>query len=114
MKKLLVLLLSFGLIYSSSAGEVDTNIIKTQALNACADCNLKGADLTGTNHSETNLSGANLSDADLSEADLVGANLIRANLSKADLSGANLRDAKLSKATLCNAETPWGIDDSGC
>ena len=75
--------------FNSSAGEIETNILKLKALNACESCNLQGANLT--------------------YADLRYANLTGAILYKADL-----RDAYLSNATLCNTETPWGIDDSGC
>ena len=89
-KLLLILILSLGLIGISSAGEVETNILKVKALNSCKDCNLQGADLSEVN----NLIGAKLS----------GANLTGANLSRADIDGA----------TLCNTTTPWGIDDSGC
>ena len=85
MKKLLLLLiLSLGLIGTTSAGEVDTNILKLKALNYCDSCNLSGVNLSG--------------------ADLRGA----------DLSGADLKNANLREATLCNTKTPWGIDDSGC
>ena len=47
MKKILILLLlSLGLIGATSAGEVETNILKLKALNACESCNLRGADLS--------------------------------------------------------------------
>jgi len=60
-KLLLLLLLSLGFIGSASAGEVDTNISKLKASNACVSCNL-----TRT----TYLSKANLSKANLSEVKL--------------------------------------------
>jgi hypothetical protein len=61
MKKLIIiLLLSLGFIGVASAGEVETNILKLKALNACESCNLRGADL----------SDAYLIEADLSEATL--------------------------------------------
>ena len=61
MKKLLLLLiLSLGLIGTTSAGEVDTNILKLKVLNACVGCDLNGA----------NLMGANLEGADLNRATL--------------------------------------------
>ena len=67
MKKLLLLLLllSLGLIGTTSAGEVETNILKLKALGTCEGCNLQGADL-----SEADLSGANLKNVDLSGATL--------------------------------------------
>ena len=95
MKKLLLLLLLFlGLMGIASADDVETNIVKLKAKNACEICNLQGADLSGTD----------LTDANLSGADLSGANLSKAYLANANLSGA----------TLCNTVTPWGIDNSGC
>ena len=103
-KLLIILLLSLGLIGTTSAGEVDTNILKLKASESCEGCNLNGADL----------SWADLSGADLSWADLSGADLIWADLSKANLSGADLSGANTTGTTLCNTETPWGIDDSGC
>ena len=111
MKKqfLIILLLSLGLIGISSAGEVETNILKLNALNSCESCNLQGADLTAADLSEADLTGA-----DLSEADLSGANLIQANLRKANLSDADLSKAYLGGVTFCNTKLPWGIDDSGC
>ena len=80
MKKLLVLLLllSLGFIGVASAGEVDTNISKLKASNACVSCNL-----TRT----TYLSKANLREADLNGAILNYADLREATLVEADLSG---------------------------
>ena len=47
MKKLLILIiLCLGLIGTSSAGEVETNILKLKALNSCEMCNLVKADLS--------------------------------------------------------------------
>ena len=69
---------------------IDT-LIRT---NACAGCNLSGADLN-----RMNLAGADLSDADLSEA-----SLFLADLSGANLSGANLRGAKFGGADLANTD----------
>ena len=47
MKKLLILLLfSLGFTGISSAGEVETNILKFKSLNACEKCNLSGANLS--------------------------------------------------------------------
>jgi hypothetical protein len=48
MKSLLLsLLLSFSLIGASSAGEVETNIKKLNALNSCEECNLKETNFSG-------------------------------------------------------------------
>ena len=125
MKKILILLLlSLGLIGTTSAGEVETNILKLKALNACVSCNLKRANLTGANLSGANLknadlrkadlSGAFLNGADLSGAFLNGADLSKAFLFEADLSETYLTDANFTGATFCNTETPWGIENSGC
>ena len=128
MKKLLLLLILSFLSIQSFAGEVETNILKLKASNACKGCsfigadlseavlrkaNLKGADLRGANlykanFSDADLSGANFSDADLSEAnlsnaDLNSASLYNANLSKADLYKANLSGANLTEANLSGA-----------
>jgi uncharacterized protein YjbI with pentapeptide repeats len=85
MKKLLILLLlSLGFLGTTSAGEVETNILKLKSLNACKGCSFIGIDFGG--------------------ADFWGA----------DLSGADLKNANISGVTLCNTETPWGVDDSGC
>ena len=90
MKKLLILLLlSLGFMGTTSAGEVETNILKLNALNSCEGCNLQGANLSGID-------------------------CFRANLKNANLTGANLKNADLTGAMLCNTETPWGVDDSGC
>ena len=63
MKKqfLIILLLSLGLIGISSAGEVETNILKLKALNACDSCNLFEANLTGANITNAVFQEANLS-----------------------------------------------------
>ena len=120
MKKILILLLlSLGLIGTTSAGEVETNILKLKALNACVSCNLKRANLTGASLSGANLKNADLSEAflsgtDLSEAFLNGADLSKAFLFEADLSETYLTDANFTGATFCNTEAPWGIENSGC
>ena len=101
-------------IERSKTKEVETNILKLNALNSCDNCYLKGVNLSGSNLSESSFYYADLRDADLSDTDLSGADLSRANLRDADLSGSNLTGADLSLATLCNTKTPWGIDDSGC
>ena len=125
MKKLLLLiLLSLGFIVTASAGEVETNILKLKASNACKGCSfigadlseadLRGANLYKANFSDADLSGANLGYADLrganlTGADLTGAYLYNANLSKADLSGANPYNAVLRKANLKGANLT-GVD----
>jgi len=105
MKKLLLLLiLSLGFIGTTSAGEVETNILKLKALNACEGYNLQGADLWYEYLFGANLSGANLKDANLEYANLVIVNLEYANLSGANLSGAELYGINLSGANLTNAK----------
>jgi hypothetical protein len=94
MKKLLLLvLLLFSFIGTSSAGEVE--IRKLKESNTCVNCDLRQANL-----SWENLSGANLSWSDLKGANLRGANLTGANLTGAYLAKANLESSKLSKANL--------------
>ncbi|HBE58667.1 MAG TPA: hypothetical protein DEG17_22190 [Cyanobacteria bacterium UBA11149] len=61
-------------------------------------CQLKGANLRGTN-----LTGADIRSKDLSAADLRGANISSANLSQADLSLAKLSQANLSSGLLNGA-----------
>lgn len=133
MKKLLLLLiLSLGLIGTTSAGEV--NAMKLKALGSCIGCDLSnanysGADLSGVDLWRANVSGANFRGADLSgvdlwNADLRGANFSGADLSYADLrltnlrntnlSGANLTGANLYGAFFCITETPWGRDNTDC
>lgn len=81
--------------------------------NKCPNCDLSGADLTGTRLAEADLSGANLSGARLGGPGVIAADLRYANFKGADLSGADLRgvileganlsDAKLEKAMLVGA-----------
>jgi uncharacterized protein YjbI with pentapeptide repeats len=78
---------------------IEQNLLKLKALNACLGCDLSGADL-----SKAGLSGVNLS----------GAKLSNAYLSGADLTGATLKNAKIEGAIFCNTKTPWGLDNSGC
>ena len=66
MKKILIiLLLSLGFTSVTSAGEIDNNISKLKASNACVGCNLDRAYLSRRDFSGANLSGAILSYADL-------------------------------------------------
>jgi len=73
---------------------IEQNLLKLKALNACLGCDLSGADL--------------------SKAGLSGVNLSGAKLSNAYLSGATLKNAKIEGAIFCNTKTPWGLDNSGC
>ena len=114
-KLLLLLLLSFGFICTSYAGEVDTNISKLKASNACVSCNLNRTYLSKANLKEADLNRAILNYANLSEASLYRANLSGANLSGANLSGASLSSANLSEVKLCRTIMPNGFsDNSGC
>ena len=95
------------------------HLLKLKALNACEDCdlraaNLTGADLRGANLTRADLRGANLRGADFTGANLSGANLTRANLTEAYLKGANLKNASLRGAILCKTRMPWGKENSGC
>ena len=73
---------------------IEQNLLKLQALNACVGCDLSGASLV--------------------QVDLSGADLSGANLSYANLIGAKLRNAKIESTIFCNTQTPWGLDNSGC
>jgi hypothetical protein len=67
------------------------DVERLKATSECPNCNLRGANLSGTNLNKANLSGANLIMANLNKANLSGA-----NLSGAYLGSANLDDAILS------------------
>ena len=115
MKKLLVLLLlSLGFMGTTSAGEVETNILKLKALGTCESCNLGGADLSGADLSGADIYHVNLSGANLSGANLRWKNFRGSDLTDADLTDALLENAKFSGATLCNTIMPWGKENSGC
>ena len=101
-KKIIILLLSLGFIGVASAGEVDTNISKLKASNACVSCNLNRAYL-----SKADLSGAILSYTDFRETTLAAA-----NLSGANFSGANLTNANLYEVKLCRTIMPNGFSDN--
>ena len=84
-------------------------LLKSGRKQAILDYDLRGANLSYANLSDTdlinaNLSGANLRGANLKGADLSGANLMGANLSYADLRGANLRGANLINANFSDAD----------
>jgi len=87
----------------SSVAENPTHRQQLLDTNACPNCDLSGADLTGAQLAEANLTGANLSQAILTGADLTGAQLAGADLSEVDLSGATINEADLSRARLTNA-----------
>ncbi len=115
MKKLLILLLLFfGLIGTTSADEVQTNVKKLLSLNSCNDCYLVGAKLFNKDLSFASLRGAILRSALLQGADLRGADLSGADLSNANLFNAKLTGANINGAIFCNTKTPWGKDNSGC
>ena len=69
MKKLLLILFIYlGFIGVASAGEIDNNISKLKASNACVSCNLNRTYLSKVNLKDADLSKVNLKDADLSGA----------------------------------------------
>ncbi|MEN8445710.1 MAG: pentapeptide repeat-containing protein [Cyanobacteria bacterium J06555_13] len=74
------------------------NMQRLRMLNACANCDLMGANLT-----QAYLIGADLRGADLRFANLTGSNLEGADLTGADLTGADLTRAYLTDANLANA-----------
>ena len=76
--------------------EIETNLLKLNALNGCEDCNLQRVNLSGANLSGADLSRSNLRGADLRGTDLSGANLPRANLRGTDLRGTDLSGANLA------------------
>ena len=103
-KSTVSLLLAIILCGNSTAIAFDAiDLKKLEALNACEECDLSGANLKGAILSGAGLKGANLRYADLSGADLSGADLGGANLRYTDLSGADLRDANLRDAKLGDA-----------
>lgn len=88
------------------------NIQRLRLLNACANCDLMGAnlaqayligaDLRGANLRYANLTGSNLEGADLTGADLTGANFTRAYLTDANLANTTIHGVNFSKAHLYN------------
>jgi hypothetical protein len=74
-----------------------TRLVETRT---CPDCDLRGAELTGSYLRHANLRGANLAGARLNGADLRDAYLGQANLEGADLRNADLTRANLSNANL--------------
>ena len=74
----------------------DLGQLKQSGFNECVECDLSGANLTGTYLYGANLTGANPAGVDLSGNDLTGANLTGADLGVANLIGANLTGADLT------------------
>jgi len=97
-----------------------TRLLKT---NACANCDLRQANLRGLDLSRADLRGADLRGAQLRSAKLLNANLSQANLTRANLSyalliqanisGTRFRFADLSYATLQEATATQSADFSG-
>ncbi len=98
-------LVSFVLCLSPRVthGFKQSDVDKISNTKECQWCDLRGANLSGSDLSDASLSGANLSEARLKGANLTGANLSTAYLRNADLSGANLTGAFLDKANLNGA-----------
>src|SRR3990167_8687959 len=102
-------LLYIACLNSSFVGAItvqeNINILKTT--NACPQCYLEGANLSGLTLQNANLQGAWLKNANFvsanSPANLQGAILEGANLKGADLTNANLIGATLLSANLSNA-----------
>jgi len=122
----------------------ESDLLKLKSLNACEDCDLRGANISKdrlldpslyfailkaanlkranlskaylkrANLSEANLSEANLTGANLTGANLKGANLKEANLSEANLTGANTKNVRLDGAKYCKTKMPWGELNDGC
>lgn len=81
------------------------NIEKLRSTNACAGCDLFGAELQGLQAPKADLTGANLSEATLYGANLAGANLTGATLDDANLAMANLEGA--IGVVFSTAKTDW-------
>ena len=106
-RDLLQFLYDAGLIYQGKAivDIRDANLSGTDLSNSkLIDIELSGVDLSGANLNKTNLSGADLINTRLTGADLTGANLSGVNLSGADLSNAILTGANLREATYTNEQ----------
>lgn len=95
------ILLSEPLLAEFSIGSMLDRLLKTRE---CAQCSLRGSDLSGLDLSGVNLSGADLSRANLSKANLRGADLRAATLLNVDLSGTLLADANLENANLSSLD----------
>ncbi|WP_162915113.1 pentapeptide repeat-containing protein [Desertibaculum subflavum] len=82
----------YCLAFSESA------LAKLRDTRHCAQCDLKGADLSGMDLRNADLSGADLRGADLSHARLVGTNLENANLEGSRVYGISAWRLRLSGA----------------
>jgi Pentapeptide repeats (8 copies)/RTX calcium-binding nonapeptide repeat (4 copies)/G8 domain len=91
-------------ILTTTNDETLQNVITLLNTNACAGCDLSGANLSGLDLSGANLEFAILVDANLSGTDLSNAKLINADMSRANLQGANLQGADLTSTILINAD----------
>lgn len=96
--------LSILLATNSAQAADQADLDKLTSSNACQNCNLLGADLSGVDLSYKNLKGADLGRANLTNAIMEGVHLERASLAGADLTGANLVGAHLSHAELSRAK----------
>ncbi|MGA7279375.1 MAG: pentapeptide repeat-containing protein, partial [Desulfocapsaceae bacterium] len=101
---------------NESSPAVKQNIDTLISTNACAGCDLSGADLnrlnlSGSDLSNANLSGASLFLADLSDSNLSGASLRGARLGGTDLANANLMGADLRGAMLDGAYLTGAVMD---
>ena len=81
--------------WSSTPAHVWENLAQMEQLP-----DLKDADLTGANLSNTDLRCASLMETNLQDADLRGAIVNRTNLTQADLTGANMAGVNLRSAYL--------------
>jgi uncharacterized protein YjbI with pentapeptide repeats len=100
---LISMLSTLEAVSSQSSPAVQQSIDTLIRTNACAGCDLSGADLNRLNLSGADLSNANLSGASLFLADLSGSNLAGASLRGARLGGTDLADADLRGADLRGA-----------
>ena len=112
--RILGIAVALVLVASNAGAFNEIHLKKLKMLNACENCDLRGANLVGVNLSGANLYKANLLGANLYKANLSGAKLRGANFSGADLSIAVLWNANTKGAVFCKTKTPWGVDNSGC
>ena len=112
--RILAIAVTMLLVASNVGAFNEIHLKKLKVLNACENCDLRGANLVGANLSGANLYKANLLGANLLGANLSGAKLRGANLYKANLVGGRLWNANIKGAILCKTKTPWGVDNSGC
>jgi serine/threonine protein kinase len=93
-----------GMIFSSKPSPqiaiTPDAVVQLLTTRECRNCNLRGADLSGTNLRSVDLKGADLRGANLRNADLRSSSLENVNLTDADLRNADLRGADLKDADL--------------